>query len=142
MRTSVRAGGSGRAVGRDGQRQEGLGSAGYHARVRRWVCLFVRGIPAGTEVGLATASTAKLNATTLTKDGALGRPHLQHEGTCRNNTAPQRAEPLGVGWELFSHGACHPAACMGRYMNVIIYENQCVDLSLSVYLSLYIDIDI
>ena len=72
--------------------------------MRRWVCLFVRGIPAGTEVGLATASTAKPSATTLTIDCASGRPHLQHEGTCRNNPAPQGAAPLGVGLELFSHG--------------------------------------
>ncbi len=94
---------------------------------------------------MATASTAKPSASTLRKDGALGRPHLQHEGTCRNNTAPQRAAPLGVGWELFSHGACHPAACMGTYTNVTMYVkllNLHVDLSISIYLSLYIDIEI
>ncbi len=41
VRTSVRARGSGRAGGWKVWGREGLGSSGYHARVRRWACLFV-----------------------------------------------------------------------------------------------------
>ena len=51
-----------------------------------------------------TTSMVKLSASTLKKDCALGRTHLQHEDTCRSNTELQRAAPLGFGWEPSLNG--------------------------------------